>query len=194
MSTRRWGMLLLLIGLVEEASAKVVHTLGIGMHVYSPMEEVTEAVYGTGVGPFVFYEMGERPYLAVRLGVGFLRQEGEAYAGSRYLLNGPRSYRSLVPVEMVLCGRFPMSVLTLVVGGGIQRTFLREKYPESPLTRGNGFTTLFFAGPELALGGSFSLSVEYRITSGVVPVRNAEESFDVDVEAGTVQVVLRRTF
>lgn len=194
MSIREWGMLFLLTGLAEEASAKIAHTLGIGVHVYSPMEESAEAVYGTGVGPFVFYEMRERPYLALRWGMGFLRQAGEAYAGSRYLLDGPRSYRSVVPVEMALCGRFPMSALTLVVGGGVQRTFFREKYPESPVARGSGFTTLFFAGPELALGSSLSLSVEYRVTSGMVLLRNAEESFEVDVEAGTVQFALRRTF
>jgi hypothetical protein len=175
-------------------------TVGIAVQVYSPAENVAEAVYGTAIAPTVFYEVRERSYLALRFGAGFIRQSGDAYAGSRYLTNGPRSYQTLVPVELALCGRVPMATgdrpaaMTLVLGGGIQRTFFREKYPESPVTRGSGFTTLFFAGPEFAVGRSASLSIEYRVTSGVILVRSDDESFDVDLEAGAVQIAFRQNF
>jgi len=181
-------------------SAQAATTVGLATQVYTPSESVASAVYGTGVLPFVFVERREREYLAFRVGAGFLRQSGDAYAGSRYLLNGPRSYQTLVPVELALCGRLPigptgrLATMTLVLGAGVQWTFFREKYPESPLTRGGGLTTLVFTGPEFALGRSSSLSVEYRVTSGVIPVRNEDASFEVDLEASTLQFAYRWSF
>lgn len=186
--------------LAGAAAAKPIVSVGLGAQVYSPAESVAKSVYGTGVGPVAFVELREATHLAFRFGIGFVRQSGNAYAGSPYFANGPRSYQALAPMELALCGRIPLSItdshsaITIVLGGGVQRAFLREKYPEERVTRGSGFTTLFFVGPEFSLGGGSAINIEYRVTSGTISLRNDDRSGDVDLEASAVQFAVRRSF
>ena len=169
------------------------NSIGLSIQSYTPTYDQARNQYDNAVAMSFTYEYLSDKSSFLRAGVGFLKHSGDAYG--RHFIDGPRSTQALMPLELSVGYRAPLSDdggHAIIVGLGAQYLSYWESYPGQRRLAAQGIGGILYIGPEFALTRRLRLGLEYRVFGGAVQARRPEGLLDIDVGGSFLQVALRR--
>lgn len=169
------------------------NSIGLSIQSYTPTYDQARYQYDNAVAMSFTYEYLSDKSSFLRAGVGFLKHSGDAYG--RHFIDGPRSTQALMPLELSVGYRAPLSDdggHAIIVGLGAQYLSYWESYPGVKRVAAQGIGAIFYVGPELAITKSLRIGLEYRVLVGDVQVRIPGQRYEVDLSGSFLQLAVRR--
>ena len=175
------------------SSANFREGFGLQGGFYSPSEDSTNSIYGSGPMFGVQYKFAISTHTGLITSVGVLQKQGNPYNDSTFIDTDPSSSLTFVPVEISyiinLKANQPETtrrINSLYVGIGINHVWTRERAPGSPLAKGNAFGSQFLVGTTFSVSKGFDLGLELKYMVNR-PLMKLDTGRDYDVELNGAQ-------
>ena len=175
------------------SSANFREGFGLQGGFYSPSEDSTNSIYGSGPMFGVQYKLAISTHTGLVTSVSVLQKQGNPYNDSTFIDTDPSSSLTFIPVEVSytinLIPNQPETtrrVNSLYVGVGINHVWTRERAPGSPLAKGNAFGSQFLVGTTFSISKGFDLGLELKYMVNR-PLMKLDTGRDYDVELNGAQ-------
>ena len=178
------------------SSANFREGFGLQGGFYSPSENSTNSIYGSGFMFGVQYKLAISTHTGLVTSVGVLQKQGNPYNDSTFIDADLSSSLTFVPVEISyiinLIANQPETtrrVNSLYVGMGINHVWTRERAPGSPLAKGNAFGSQFLVGTTFLISKGFDLGLElkYMVNRPLMKLDTGRD-YDVELNGGQAQM------
>ena len=151
------------------SSANFREGFGLQGGFYSPSEDSTNSIYGSGLMFGVQYRLAVSTQTGLATSVGVLQKKGNPYNDNTFIDTDSSASLTFIPVEVnyiiSLISDRPETarrINSLYVGVGVNHVWTRERAPGSPLAKGNAFGSQLLAGTAFSIAKGFDLGLELK--------------------------------
>ena len=202
----RFSMLVGFVSVVlifpQLASARFRDSFGLYGGLYSPSEQSTDSIYGSGFLFGLQYKFALDPHslpdMGLAVSMGVLQKKGDPYNDNTFTAAESLSRLTLVPVELsyvlnLISNRRDTGgrIRSLYAGIGTNYVWARERLPESPLAKGGTFGGQILGGVDFFISKHVTLGLEIKYLRNR-PLMKSDEASDyrVRLDGTQVQVML----